>query len=224
MKNDIFPSKSDRRSLIEAQEIVASHALVEDVFGELKIIAGVDQAFFDDRVISGIVVLDYETMDVLERTHSIEEVDFPYIPTFLSFREGAAIISAFRTIKNKPDLLMIDGCGINHPRRAGLATHVGVALNTPTIGVAKRLLCGDVRKPVKVGECNPILLNGEHVGASILSKKGCNPIYIAPGHMVSLRTTIRIVKHCLRGHKLPEPTLMAHEYVGRVSKRLNGRT
>ncbi|MDI6888189.1 MAG: endonuclease V [Methanocellales archaeon] len=203
---------------------MADQAIVEDRFETLKGVAGVDQAFFDDKVISGIVVLDYETMDALEKIHSIEEVDFPYIPTFLSFREGPAIVSAFRTLKNKPDLLMVDGCGINHPRRAGLATHVGVALDTPTIGVAKRLLCGVVKTPTKVDECNPILLDGKHVGASLLSKSGCNPIYIAPGHRVSLRTTIKIVKHCLRGYKLPEPIRVAHEYVGRVSKRLNSGT
>ncbi len=224
MESDIFSKKRDVASLLETQKFIADRAIVEDRFETLKSIAGVDQAFFDNKVISGIVVLGYETMDVRERGYSIEEVDFPYIPTFLSFREGPAIISAFRTLKNKPDLLMVDGCGVNHPRRAGLATHVGVALDTPTIGVAKRLLCGRVKKPTKVGECNPILLDGEPVGASLLSKKGCNPIYIAPGHRVSLCTTIKIVKHCLRGHKLPEPILIAHEYAGRVSKRLNSRT
>jgi len=162
-------------------------------------------------------------MDVLERGHSIEEVDFPYIPTFLSFREGPAIISAFRTLKNKPDLRMVDGCGINHPRRAGLATHVGVVLDVPTIGVTKRLLCGTVDEPVRVGEYNLIILDDQYVGASLLSKRGCNPIYIALGHRISLRTTIKIVKHCLRGYKLPEPIRIAHEYAGKVSKRLNGR-
>jgi len=210
-------------SLLETQKVVADRAIIEDKFETLKTIAGVDQAFFDDNVISGIVVLDYETMDVLGRIHSIEDVDFPYIPTFLSFREGPAIISAFRTLKNKPDLLMVDGCGINHPRRAGLATHVGVVLDVPTIGVTKRLLCGTVDEPMRVGEYNPIILDDQYVGASLLSKKDCNPIYIAPGHRVSLRTTIKIVKHCLRGYKLPEPVRIAHEYAGKVSKRLTNR-
>lgn len=200
--------------------MVASCALVEDQFGELKTIAGVDQAFLGDEIISGIVILDYDTMDVMEKTYSIEDVDFPYIPTFLSFREGPAILSAFRSLKMRPDLLMIDGCGINHPRKAGLATHIGVALDIATIGVAKKLLCGVVEEPTSVGEYNFILLDGQYVGVSLLSKKGCNPIVIAPGHKVSLRTTIKIVRHCLRGHKLPEPILVAHEYVGEIKRKL----
>lgn len=171
MKRDIFPSEHDRGALIKAQEMVASCALVEDQFGELKTVAGVDQAFLNDEIVSGIVILDYDTMDVMEKTYSIKEVDFPYIPTFLSFREGPAIISAFRSLKTKPDLLMIDGCGINHPRSAGLATHIGVALDIATIGVAKRLLCGTVEEPTSVGEHNLILLDGQYVGASLLSKR-----------------------------------------------------
>ncbi|HIH36352.1 MAG TPA: endonuclease V [Methanocellales archaeon] len=181
MKRAIFPSEKDFGSLITAQEIVASCALVEDKFGDLKTIAGVDQAFLDDKIISGIVILDYGTMDVIEKTYSIKEVEFPYIPSFLSFREGPAIISAFRSLKTRPDLLMVDGCGINHPRSAGLATHIGVALDMATIGVAKKLLCGIVEKPINSGEYSPIILHDQYIGASLLSKKGCNPIIIASG-------------------------------------------
>ena len=220
MKRDIFPSEHDLGALIQAQEMVASCALVQDQFGELKTIAGVDQAFLDDEIISGIVILDYDTMDVMEKVYSIKDVDFPYVPTFLSFREGPAIISAFRSLKTRPDLLMIDGCGINHPRSAGLATHIGVALDMATIGVAKKLLCGVVDKPVSIGEYSLILLYGQYVGALFLSKKGCNPIVIAPGHKVSLNATIEIVRHCLRGHKLPEPIRFAHKYVGEIKRKL----
>ena len=220
MKRDIFPSEKDFGSLIRAQEIVSSRALVEDKFGELKKIAGVDQAFLDDKIISGIVILDYDTMDVVEKKHSIKDVDFPYIPSFLSFREGPAIISAFRSLKTIPDLLMVDGCGINHPRSAGLATHIGVALDIATIGVAKKLLCGTVDKPMNIGEHSLIILHDQYVGASLLSKKGCNPIIIAPGHKVSLSSTIDIVRYCLRGQKLPEPIRIAHKYVGDIKRKL----
>ncbi len=220
MKRDIFPSEQDFRSLIQTQEMVASYALLEDQFGDLRIIAGVDQAFFDDKIISGIVILDYDTLDIIEKVYSIREVEFPYISSFLSFREGPAIISAFRSLKTRPDLLMIDGCGINHPRSAGMATHIGVALDMATIGVAKKLLCGTVKKPISIGEYNPIILHDQYIGASLLSKKGCNPIIIAPGHKVSLNSTIDIVRHCLRGHKLPEPTRIAHEYVGDIKRKL----
>ena len=220
MKRDFFPSEQDFGSLIQAQEMVASCALVEDQFGELKTIAGVDQAFLDDKIISGIVILDYETMDIVEKKHSIKDVDFPYISSFLSFREGPAIISAFRSLKTRPDLLMIDGCGINHPRSAGLATHIGVALDMATIGVAKKLLCGTVETPINIGEYSLIILYGQYVGALLLSKKGCNPIIIAPGHKVSLSSTIDIVRYCLRGQKLPDPIRIAHKYVGDIKHKL----
>lgn len=220
MKRDFFPSEQDFGSLIRAQEMVASRALVEDQFGVLKTIAGVDQAFLDDKIISGIVILDYDTMDVVEKKYSIKDVDFPYISSFLSFREGPAIISAFRSLKTKPDLLMIDGCGINHPRSAGLATHIGVALDMATIGVAKKLLCGTVETPINMGEYSLIILYDQYVGALLLSKKGCNPIIIAPGHKVSLSSTIDIVRYCLRGQKLPEPIRIAHKYVGDIKRKL----
>ena len=220
MKRDFFPSEQDFGSLIQAQGMVASYALVEDQFGELNTIAGVDQAFLDDKIISGIVILDYDTMDVVEKKHSIKDVDFPYIPSFLSFREGPAIISAFRSLKTRPDLLMIDGCGINHPRSAGLATHIGVALDMATIGVAKKLLCGTVETPINTGGRSLIILHDQYVGALLLSKKGCNPIIIAPGHKVSLSSTIDIVRYCLRGHKLPEPIRVAHKYVGDIKRKL----
>ncbi|NYT00650.1 MAG: endonuclease V [Methanocellales archaeon] len=220
MIRDIFPSEQDFVSLIRAQEMVASRALVEDQFGVLKTIAGVDQAFLDDKIISGIVILDYNTMDVIEKAYSIKYVEFPYIPSFLSFREGPAIISAFRSLKMRPDLLMIDGCGINHPRSAGLATHIGVALDMVTIGVAKNLLCGIIEKPINIWDYSPITLHDQYVGASLLSKKGCNPIIIAPGHKVSLSSTIDIVRYCLRGQKLPDPIRIAHKYVGDIKRKL----
>ncbi len=108
-------------------------------------------------IFSGIVVLDYPSLEVMERVFSIEQVIFPYIPTFLSFREGPAIMSAFEKLKNRPDILMVDGAGINHPRRAGIATHIGVALDVPTIGITKKRLCGSGEEPVEVGEASPLL-------------------------------------------------------------------
>ena len=108
-------------------------------------------------MVSGIVTLDYTTMKEKDCVYSIQAVDFPYIPTFLSFREGRAIVSAYAELPEKPELLMGDGCGINHPRSAGLATHIGVALDLPTIGVAKSILCGTPEEEVVgVGEFRPL--------------------------------------------------------------------
>ncbi|MDY6959511.1 MAG: endonuclease V, partial [Halobacteriota archaeon] len=132
--------------LLKIQEFIALKTLLKDDFEELKVIGGVDQAFLGDRIISGIVLLDYATMDKIEEVYAVMDVDFPYIPGLLSFREAPSIIEAFGKLKRVPDILMVDGCGINHPRFAGLATHVGVELDIPTIGVAKKILCGEYKK------------------------------------------------------------------------------
>jgi deoxyribonuclease V len=208
-----FPTDTSRGSLLAAQRLIAERAVVKDDFGELKLIGGVDQAFVDDTIISAIVVMDYISHEVVERAYSIQPVNYPYIPTFLSFREGPAIVSTFKKLKTHPNLLMVDGAGINHPRRAGIATHVGVALDVPTIGITKKILCGEGKEPAQVCEANLLIYEGKKVGWLLKSGKRSRVIVIAPGHRVSLDSSLSIVKACLRGHKLPEPARLAHEYV-----------
>lgn len=219
--NDMGHIRTEK--LIEAQKKLASDVIWSDDFSQLKTIAGVDQAFIGDQVISGVVVLDYESLETIEEQYSVSQVNFPYIPGLLSFREGPAIISAFKQIEHKPDMLMVDGCGVNHPRLVGLASHVGVELNISSIGVAKKILCGEYGRGVTVpGEYDKIIFNGKHVGWILMSKKRCNPIIVAPGHRVSVETSLEVVQHCLRGYKLPEPTRQAHNYVNRVKRGLLG--
>ena len=215
---DLFPATSDQNTLLEVQRAVAAQVCIEDRFDEIQTIAGVDQAFFDDKVVSGIVTLDYETMEEKDRAYAIVATEFPYIPTFLAFREGKAIVSAYRKLPEKPELLMIDGCGINHPRSAGLATHIGVALDIPTIGVSKSILCGTSEQPADAGEFHPLMYGGRQIGWTLKSKENCNPIIVAPGHRVSMESSIEIVKHCLRGYKLPEPTRQAHIYANLIKR------
>ena len=218
MTIDLFPSTHDRTALLDVQRAVAAHAETEDRFDEIQTIAGVDQAFFDDKVISGIVTLDYETMEEKDRAYAIVATEFPYISTFLAFREGKAIVSAYRKLPEKPELLMIGRCGINHPRSAGLATHIGVALDIPTIGVSKSILCGTSEQPADAGEYHPLMYGGRQIGWVLKSKENCNPIIVAPGHRVSIKSSIEIVKHCLRGYKLPEPTRQAHIYANLIKR------
>jgi deoxyribonuclease V len=218
--SDFFPSDTSRNSLLAAQKLVADLVITEGDFGELRLIAGVDQSFMNDKIISGIVVLEYESIEVVERVYSIQTVNYPYIPTFLSFREGPAIVSAFKKLKTPPDILLVDGAGINHPRRAGIATHVGVALDVPTIGITKKILCGKGKEPAQAGEANPLIYEGKNVGWFLKSGKRSRAIVVAPGHMVSLDSSLSIVNSCLRGHKLPEPVRLAHEYVNSVKEAL----
>lgn len=215
-----FPTDTSRGSLLAAQRLVAERAVVKDDFGELKLIGGVDQAFADDTIISAIVVMDYISHEVVERVHSIQGVNYPYIPTFLSFREGPAIVSAFKKLKTLPDIMLVDGAGINHPRSAGIATHVGAALDVPTIGITKKILCGEGKEPAQAGEANPLIYEGKKVGWLLKSGKRSRTIVVAPGHRVSLARSLSIVKACLRGHKLPEPVRLAHEYANSVKEAL----
>ena len=220
------PDSYDRNNLIQIQSEIASSIIHEDDFEPLNIIGGSDCAFLDDLIICGIVLLDYNTMDVIEKSYFTQKVRFPYIPTFLSFREGGAIVSALFKLEKIPDLLMFDGCGINHPRRVGIASHVGAVLDIPTIGVAKKILCGEPEsgKPEDVGVSKPLIYNGETIGYLYKPKKGTNPIIIAPGNRVSLESSLDVVKHCIRHHKLPEPTRLAHNYVNDVKKQLKDRS
>ncbi|RZN39409.1 MAG: endonuclease V [Methanophagales archaeon ANME-1-THS] len=218
--------------LYRIQEGIASKALVADTLrlDELRLIAGADQAFLypskardsveAEKILSALVVLEYPTMRLVEHSYAVMPVDFPYVPGLLSFREAPVIINAYQTLNHTPDLLLIDGCGINHPRFAGLATSVGVALDIPTIGVAKNILCGMGKVPNGEGEACIITYRDRAVGYYLKSKKGCKPIIIAPGHKISLQTSLKLIQTCIRGHKLPEPLRLAHLYAHKIKNML----
>jgi deoxyribonuclease V len=210
--SELFPECSSREKLLKVQQTVAKIAIIKDNFKDILFIAAADQAFLDKLIISGIILMDFDSLEIIERAFSIQPVSFPYISTFLSFREGPAIVNAFKKLKTRPDLLLIDGAGINHPRNVGLATHIGVALDVPTIGITKKILCGKGVEPSNVGETSPLVYMDRTVGWLLKSSQKSKPIVVAPGHRVSLESSISIVKSCLRGHKLPEPARLAHEY------------
>lgn len=203
--------------LYRIQERIAARAVIEDAFDprELSLIAGADQAFFfdsrgEEKIISAVVLLDYPALQLLEYAYAVLPVAFPYIPGLLAVREAPALLAAFRKLIPRPDLLVIDGGGINHPRFAGMATYVGVTLDIPTIGVTKKLLCGTGELPTAVGDARVIRYEDREVGYYLKSKKGCRPIIVAPGHNISLQTALQLVKTCLLQHKLPEPVRIAH--------------
>ncbi len=199
------------------------------------IIAGVDQAFLDDRAISAIVAIQDGT--VIERTHAVTELSIPYIPGLLAFREGEAIVAAFKTLDCEPDLAVFDGSGRIHYRQAGLATHMGVVFDLPAVGVAKSLLCGEPRESVDgrpEGWHTPIESTsrvdcpaGTTIGYAYQSRqydspnRHINPLYVSPGHRVSPETAVDVVNRCGGEYKLPEPTRLADQYVDDCKRRLN---
>ncbi|MEM3364725.1 MAG: endonuclease V [Candidatus Micrarchaeia archaeon] len=202
----------DIQSLRAIQQRLAGSVILEDRFGEIRLIGGIDIAYKGDNAACAIVLFDYEDMKMADSAYVCGKVKFPYIPGLLSFREGPIMKKAYAHLNKKPDLLLVNGNGILHPRFIGIASHLGVELGAPTIGVTQHLLCG------QVGEDGKIYIDGRHVGYSYTSKKGCAPIYISPGHMVSLQASLEIVKRCILGHKLPEPLHLADKLSKKYAK------
>ncbi len=206
----------DIERLKEEQILLARKIIVRDDFKEIKTIAGCDQAFYDKKVISAIVVCDKD-MNILEK--AVAEIDekIPYIPGLLFYREGPAAVEAFHKLNTKPDLLMVEGNGILHPLRIGMASHLGLILDVPTIGVSKKLLLG-----TKEGE--KIFVGNEIRGEEVKTKEHSNPLYVSPGHRVSLGTSVELVKQLIRPpHKLPEPIHLAHRLADSTRQEAQGK-
>lgn len=207
--------KVDTRKLRGIQAAIAKQVKTEDSFDpkEIKYIAGFDLAFFDDKAVCAAVVVDAKTMTVVEKKYSLTKIAMPYVPGFLSFREGLPILQTYYDLEYDPDVLMVGGHGIAHPLKAGLATYVGVELGKPTIGVAKKLLMGEI-------EDGKIMIGTEVRGMQVETKKYAKPIFVSPGHMISVSTAAELVKKCIvPPHKLPEPLHLAHRYADKVMEK-----
>ncbi|WP_448375515.1 endonuclease V [Fervidobacterium sp.] len=177
-----------------------------------SLIAGVDVSYTNNEAL-GIVVVINRNFEVVEVISQKTKVSFPYVPGFLAFREAPVILKCFEKLQFKPDLALLDGQGIAHPRKLGIATHIGILLDIPTIGVAKSLLCGRCEKPEKVGQATEIKdKNNDIIGYCYLSKTGTKPIIISPGYKTDLKSSLCIVQALLNGYKLPEPVRLAHYY------------
>ena len=202
---------------------------------DAPLVAGIDQAFLDGRAISAVVVL--QAGAVVERTHAVTDLSIPYIPGLLAFREGGPIVAALETLDCEPDLLCVDGSGRIHYRQAGLATHIGVVFETPSVGIAKSLLCGTPRESVDdrpVGWRTPIeaddavdYADGTVIGYAYQSRqyasanRHINPLYVSPGHRVAAETAVDLVAALCDGYKLPEPTRLADSYADEITSELS---
>ncbi len=206
----------DLRRLTEEQSSLSRKVSLKDGFGRIRRVAGFDVAFSGGEMFCAGVVLDYPSMTLIEKkTSSMKEI-FPYIPTFLSYREFPLVLKTYMRLERKPDLLFLDGNGICHPRGLGLASHVGVSLNKPSIGVAKSRLCGDFREP-GTGKPEEISFGKRQVGWAYRGRS--RPVFISPGHKVSLKSSLHISLRCMRSHRLPEPLRFAHLYAGEAKRK-----
>lgn len=211
MQKTTHPRTPDTRALIQTQREIAAKLVLRDQLPKtVKTIAGFDCAFSKGRTFCAGVVFDFPTLKPTEIAGTVSTETFPYIPTFLSFREYPAIRKTFEKLTTQPDLLLVDGQGIAHPRRAGLAVHVGVSLDIPTIGVAKSLLTGTYKKPIQGVE--GLFIGKEQIGWVIKPGKQYKPLFISPGHKISLESSVYMVIRCLKKHKLPEPLRYAHNH------------
>ena len=182
-------------------------------------IAGVDAAFFQDKVIGVACLYTYPDTTFIEEVDSVTNVLFPYIPGFLSFREGPVIIKAINSLKNKPDVILFDGQGIAHPVGLGIATHIGVLLGIPTIGCAKSRLIGEYEEPgSQKGNWSFLRYKEKIVGAVLRTKDDVIPLFISPGHKIDLKHSIDIVLSCTRKYRIPEPLRRA-DFISKKIKR-----
>ncbi len=204
----------ETKRLVRIQKRLKEKVVLEDRFGRSgqfnnSTVAGVDLGYRRERAVCAAVVMDFTALEIIEKKTIETEVTFPYIPTFLAFREAPPILKVLDGLEF--DIAIIDGQGIAHPRGIGIASHIGVLLDIPTIGVAKNRLCGEVNAVEKINAPEPIFLNRIKVGYAVKTKKNTNPIYISPGHRVSVDAALRIALGCIKDHKLPEPLRLAHD-------------
>lgn len=201
------------REAIAIQQRLRELVRLEDCLDEVKRVAGVDVGFEQGNTVTraAMAVLEFPGLELVDRSIVRQPTRFPYVPGLLSFREAPAVLEALRQLREPPDLLLVDGQGIAHPRRFGIACHLGVLSGIPSIGVAKSRLVGHHEEvPDERGSWVPLEDKGEIIGAVLRSRKGVRPLYVSPGHCVTLATAIEYVMACVTRYRLPETTRWAH--------------
>lgn len=206
---DVSPKEA-----IAIQESLLDRVVPHDDFGEVKTIAGVDVGFEENNAITraAIAVLDIESLELIESAIARRPTTFPYVPGLLSFREIPAVLQAMLELKAVPDLLLCDGQGIAHPRRLGIAVHLGLLTDIPSIGVAMSRLTGthgDV--PPEKGSFVPLMDKGEQIGVELRTRTNVKPLYISLGHRIGIPSAIKFVMKCTPRYRLPETTRWAHK-------------
>jgi deoxyribonuclease V len=203
-----------------ATQLEASNGIIrrDTLSEEIRYVGGVDIAYTEEFSVSAAVVLDYDSLSLVESRTTQVKTKFPYIPTLLSFREIPPAVAVIKKLHLQPDILLVDGQGIMHPYRLGFASHLGLVLGKPTIGVAKSPLIGEV------GEFNeenwaPITDKKEVVGVALITRKEAKPVYVSIGHMVSLERAIEIVKHCTPRYRISKPVRLAHNLAAQEKRK-----
>lgn len=207
------------------QRELAKKVRLTPVKGEITRIGGLDCAFSKDKqyIAAVAVILTYPELETIETRQAVKKVDFPYIPGLLSFREAPACLAAIEKVKNQPDLWMIDGQGIAHPRRLGLASHLGLFIDAPTIGCAKSRLTGEYTPPgTKKSSSSPLIdkNSNEVIGTVLRTRTNVKPLFISAGHKITLQQSVELVLKAAPKYRIPEPTRRAHITVSKLKPRI----
>lgn len=206
----------------EAQLRLSKQIILEDRLPRtIRLVAGVDIAYVGDVSIGTVAVLDYGSLKLVESQTAVCKTLLPYVPTLLSFREIRPSVMCIRKLQSQPDLFLVDGQGLAHPYCCGFASHLGLVIRKPTIGVAKSRLFGKVEDSEIQEDVAFLKHDNEVIGALVATKQGCKPVYISVGHMVSLTTAIKIVRQCTRNDRIPEPLLKAHAIATAEKRKVN---
>ena len=213
--------KVNFKKLIKAQSRLVERVFFKPLKKSPRLVAGIDVAYAvkEGLGFAGVVVLELPEFKLIERVGEVLKVKFPYVPGFLSFREAPVMIRAFRKLKNLPEVLFVDGQGLAHPRKAGIAVHLGVILKIPTIGCAKKPLIKYFESPENLkGATKPIYLGKEQVGWILRTKKGVKPVFVSPGNLITLEDTLKLTLKCTTRYRLPEPIRLAHAFANELKK------
>ena len=202
---------------IAQQRGLALRVLKENAISAVELVAGVDVGLEQDRTVAraAVVVLRFPALEPVSSSMARRPVSFPYIPGLLSYRELPVVLDAFAQLDREPDLIIVDGQGYAHPRRFGIASHLGVLLDKPSIGCAKSILVGRAEAPPEqVGAWTPLIDKSETIGAAVKTKLRTKPVYVSIGHRVDLETAVDFVLRCCKGYRVPETTRYAHHVAG----------
>lgn len=213
------------RAAVEIQNRLRNRVKIAPFYLKAYSIAGADIAYDtrSDRIFAGVIVLDYPSLAVIEKRSISEKASFPYIPGLLSFREIPPLLKVLEMLKTRPDVIICDGQGIAHPRRFGLASHLGVLLGIPTIGCAKSLLIGEFTEPAdRKGAFSVLTDKGEVIGSVLRTRKGVKPVFVSPGHLVDFVSARRVVLETCTKYRIPELTRQAHILVNHMRKKVRG--
>ncbi len=208
-ESDIQP-----KNLTEAKEIqndLSKRVKIIPLRKKINFIAGADASFYKDRIVGASCLFSYPTLLKIDQAVHDQRVTFPYIPGYLSFRESPSLIKAIKELKRKPDLIILDGQGIAHPRLIGIASHIGVLLNIPTIGCAKSKLIGEYNEPgSRKGSWEYLIKGTKYIGAVLRTRRSVKPVFVSPGHLIDITDSIKIILECITKYRLPEPVRCAH--------------